>query len=319
MIRYIMQRLVALLPTLLGVSILVFAAIRLVPGDLITAQLGTEAGMLSEEQRASLEAYYGLDKPAVLQYFVWMGNALRGDMGLSVRQGEPVLPLILSRFPVTVELAVLSVVIALSIGIPTGILSAMYQNSILDLISRTLAMVGLAVPNFLLGTFIIYVLSVYFGVLPTSGNYVGFLEDPQQNLQQVIFPALALGTSFAASVMRMTRSSMLEVLGQDYIRTAHSKGLANLTVIFQHAFRNALIPVVTLVGVEFGYLLGGTFIVEQLFAIPGIGRLTINAITQRDYALVQGVTLFVAVNFVLINLLVDVIYAYIDPRVSYGR
>lgn len=317
MIRYIANRLFALLPTLLGVSILVFAAIRMVPGDLITAQLGTEAGMLSEAQRASLEAYYGLDKPAVQQYFVWMGNALRGDLGLSVRQGEPVLSLIWSRFPVTVELALLSVLIALGIGIPAGMLSAIYQNSILDFISRTLAMLGLAIPNFLLGTFIIYGLSVYFGVLPNSGNYVSFAENPTLNLQQVIFPALALGTSFASSVMRMTRSSMLEVLNEDYIRTAHSKGLAERVVILQHALRNALIPVVTLVGVEFGYLLGGTFIVEQLFAIPGIGRLTINAITQRDYALVQGVTLFVAVNFVLINLLVDVVYAYIDPRVSY--
>lgn len=319
MLRYIAQRLVALVPTLIGVSILVFAAIRLVPGDLITAQLGTEAGMLSEAQRESLEAYYGLDKPAVQQYFTWISSALRGDLGLSVRQGEPVLTLIFRRFPVTLQLAVMSVIIALVIGIPVGVLAAVQQNSALDFAGRVFAMLGLAVPNFLLGTFIIYVLSVYFGILPTSGDYVEFTENPTRNLSQLIFPALALGTSFAASVMRMTRSSMLEVLGEDYTRTARSKGITERAVILRHALRNALIPVVTLVGVEFGYLLGGTFIVEQLFAIPGLGRLLINAINQRDYALVQGVTLFIAVNFVLVNLFVDVIYAYIDPRVSYDR
>lgn len=318
MTRYLVQRFISLIPMLVGVSILVFIAIRLVPGDLITAQLGTEAGMLSDAQRASLEAYYGLDKPPVEQYFSWMGDVLRGDLGLSVRQGQPVLSLIFDRFPVTLELAILSVIIALLIGIPLGILSAIYRNSVLDIFARIFAMIGLSVPNFLLGTLVIYVLSVYFGILPTSGNYVEFYEDPSLNLQQIIFPALTLGTSFAASVMRMTRSSMLEVLSEDYIRTARSKGLWESVIIRRHALKNAMIPVVTLVGIEFGYLLGGTFIVEQIFAIPGIGRLTINAITQRDYALVQGVTLFIAVNFVVINLLIDVLYTVIDPRVSYG-
>ncbi|MEO1644757.1 MAG: ABC transporter permease, partial [Chloroflexota bacterium] len=204
------------------------------------------------------------------------------------------------------------------IGIPLGILSAIYSNTILDIVSRILAMIGLSVPNFLLGTLIIYVLSVYFRILPNSGDYVSFFEDPVRNLQQMIFPAITLGTSFSASVMRMTRSSMLEVLTEDYIRTARSKGLIEFLVIRRHALKNALIPVVTLVGIEFGYLLGGTFIVEQIFAIPGIGRLTVNAITQRDYALVQGVTLFIAINFVLINLLVDVLYTAIDPRVKYN-
>ncbi len=319
MFRYIVNRLITLLPTLFGVSVLVFAAIRLVPGDLITAQLGTEAGMLSEAQRASLEAYYGLDKPAIQQYFLWIGDVLRGDLGLSVRQGQPVLSLIWDRFPVTVELALASVFIALSIGIPAGMFSALNRNTVVDVAARIFAMIGLAIPNFILGTFIIYGLSVYFGVLPTSGDYVDFTVSPGRNLQQIIFPALALGTSFAASVMRMTRSSMLEVLGADYIRTARSKGLGERVVVLRHALKNALIPVITLVGVEFGYLLGGTFIIEQIFSIPGIGRLTINAINQRDYALVQGVTLFIAVNFVLVNLLVDVVYAYVDPRVSYGR
>ncbi|MEL7433931.1 MAG: ABC transporter permease, partial [Chloroflexota bacterium] len=298
MIQYLINRFLSLIPMMIGVSILVFAAIRLVPGDLITAQLGTEAGMLSETQRQSLEAFYGLDKSPIEQYFVWMGDVLTGNLGLSVRQGQPVLDLIFDRFPITLQLAILSVVIALIIGIPLGILSAIYSNTILDIVSRILAMIGLSVPNFLLGTLIIYVLSVYFRILPNSGDYVSFFEDPVRNLQQMIFPAITLGTSFSASVMRMTRSSMLEVLTEDYIRTARSKGLLEFLVIRRHALKNALIPVVTLVGIEFGYLLGGTFIVEQIFAIPGIGRLTVNAITQRDYALVQGVTLFIAINFV---------------------
>ncbi|MEL6406264.1 MAG: ABC transporter permease [Chloroflexota bacterium] len=318
MIQYLINRFLSLIPMMIGVSILVFAAIRLVPGDLITAQLGTEAGMLSETQRQSLEAFYGLDKSPIEQYFVWMGDVLTGNLGLSVRQGQPVLDLIFDRFPITLQLAILSVVIALIIGIPLGILSAIYSNTILDIVSRILAMIGLSVPNFLLGTLIIYVLSVYFRILPNSGDYVSFFEDPVRNLQQMIFPAITLGTSFSASVMRMTRSSMLEVLTEDYIRTARSKGLVEFLVIRRHALKNALIPVVTLVGIEFGYLLGGTFIVEQIFAIPGIGRLTVNAITQRDYALVQGVTLFIAINFVLINLLVDVLYTAIDPRVKYN-
>ncbi|GAB4569257.1 MAG: ABC transporter permease [Anaerolineae bacterium] len=319
MVRYLTQRIIAFVPTLLGVSILVFLAIRAVPGDQITAMLGTEAGMLTAEQRQSLEEYFGLDKPVVEQYFTWLGNAVRGNLGYSVRHGQPVTQLILERFPVTVELALMSVMIALIIGLPIGILSAIRHNSLIDLLGRVLAMLGLAVPNFLLGTLIIYVLSVYFGILPNSGNYTSFAEDPGLNLQQLFFPAFAMGFSFAASVMRMTRSSMLEVLSEDYVRTARAKGLHERTVVLVHALRNAMIPVITLVGVEMGYLLGGAFIVEQIFSLPGIGRLAVTAISQRNYALVQGVTLFIALNFVVINLVVDVLYAAIDPRISYDH
>jgi peptide/nickel transport system permease protein len=320
MTRYLAQRAIAFIPTLLGVSILVFLAIRLVPGDAIIAMLGTEAGMLTETQRAELEAYFGLDKPIVEQYFSWFGSALRGNLGYSVRHGEPALDLILKRFPLTVELAMLSLIIALLIGIPIGILSAVRHNSLIDLVGRILSMIGLAMPNFLLGTLIIYVLSVYLkDIMPDWGNYVQFTDDPAHNLQLLIYPAAAMGFSFAASVMRMTRSAMLEVLGEDYVRTARSKGLRERTVIRGHALRNALIPVVTLVGVEMGYLLGGAVIIEQIFALPGIGRLAYTAIYQRDYALVQGVTLFIAFNFVLINLVIDLVYAAIDPRISYVR
>lgn len=319
MIRYLTERAIAFIPTLLGVSLLIFGAIRLVPGDAIVAMLGTEAGMLTQTQRASLEAYFGLDKPVAEQYITWLGGALRGDLGLSVRHGQPVLQVILNRFPVTLQLALMSVTIALTIGVPIGVLSAVKHNSIIDLIGRLLALFGLAMPNFLLGTLIIYVLSVYFRILPNSGNFVSFAENPASNLSQMIFPAITLGFSFSASVMRTTRSAMLEVLSQDYVRTARSKGLYERVVIMRHSLRNALIPVVTIVGIEIGYLLGGTVITEEIFALPGIGRLVFNAISQRDYALVQGIVLFIAVNFVIINLVVDLIYAAIDPRISYAK
>ncbi len=318
MFRYLLRRLIAAVPTLIGVSILIFLAIRLVPGDAITATLGTEAGMLSPEQRESLRSYYGLDRPIVEQYVYWIGEALHGNLGLSIRQGKPVLDLIIDRFPLTLELAVMAVCIALVVGIPLGLLSAIRHNTIIDLIARLFALVGLSMPSFLVGTLIIFVLSVVFHTLPNAGNYVSFNEDPSRNLQQLFFPAITLGFAFSASVMRMTRSSMLEVLSEDYVRTARSKGLPESLVIVRHALRNALIPVVTLIGIEMGYLLGGTFIVEQLFALPGLGRLVVNAISQREYALVQGAVLFIALNFVIINLIVDFIYSVIDPRISYG-
>jgi len=318
MLRYIARRLVAVIPTLIGVSVLVFVAIRLVPGDAIVTMLGTEAGMLTEKQRAALEAYFGLDKPATVQYVTWMGDVLQGDLGFSIRHGKPVLDLILERFPVTLELALVSLVIALTIGISLGTMSAVLHNSFIDLFGRLFALVGLAAPNFLIATLLIYVLSVYFGILPNTGDYVELTEEPAKNLQQIVFPAMTLGFSFSASVMRTTRSAMLEVLGEDYIRTARAKGLRSRTVITRHALRNALIPVVTLTGVELGYLLGGAVIIEQIFALPGLGRLALNAISQRDYALIQGATLFIAVNFVMINLVVDLIYALVDPRISYG-
>ena len=318
MVRYLTQRAIAFVPILLGVSILIFGAIRLIPGDAIVAMLGTEAGMLTDNQRAALESYFGLDKPVLEQYANWLGNAVQGNLGLSVRHGAPVLDVILARFPVTLELAVMALVIALGLGIPLGVLSAVRHNSALDLFARLFALVGLAMPNFLLGTLIIFVLSVYFRILPNSGDYVSLAEDPLKNLQQLIFPAITLGFSFSASVMRTTRSAMLEVLGQDYIRTARSKGLRDSVINRRHALRNALIPVITITGVELGYLLGGTVIVEEIFSLPGIGRLVFNAISQRDYALVQGITLFIAVNFVIINLAVDLLYTTIDPRISYA-
>jgi peptide/nickel transport system permease protein len=317
-LNYLFQRLLLAIPTLLGVTIIVFVAIRAVPGDAITAMLGTEAGLLTEAQRASLEAYFGLDKSPLQQYFSWLSNVLRGDLGYSVRLGQPVLSLILDRLPVTLELAFLSMLVAIIVGIPLGVIAAVYRNTPADFFGRLFALIGLAAPNFLVATVLIYVLSVYFGYLPNAGNYVGLTVAPFQNLEQMMLPALTLGLAFSASVMRTTRSAMLEVLNQDYVRTARAKGLREQIVVSRHALRNALIPVVTLTGIELGYLLGGTVIIEQIFALPGLGRLTLNAIAQRDYALIQGATLFIACMVVIVNLLVDLGYAAIDPRISYG-
>ncbi len=318
MLKYLLQRLLLAIPTLLGVTILVFVAIRAVPGNAITAMLGTESGLLTDAQRASLEQYFGLDKSPLAQYFSWLGSVLHGDLGYSVRLGQPVLGLILSRFPVTLELALLSTFVAIMVGMPLGVISAIYRNTPADLFGRLFALIGLAAPNFLVATVLIYVLSVYFGYLPNAGNYVGLTVSPFRNLEQMILPALTLGLAFSASIMRTTRSAMLEVLGQDYVRTARAKGLREQIVVRRHALRNALIPVLTLTGIELGYLLGGTVIIEQVFALPGLGRLTLNAIAQRDYALIQGATLFIACVVVLVNLLVDIGYAAIDPRISYG-
>ncbi len=317
--RYLIQRVLAFLPILIGVSLLVFMAIRLIPGDVITATLGTEAGMLTDTQRESLRRYYGLDRPVTEQYVNWITRAVVGDLGISTRHGKPVTELIAERFPVTLQLALMAVTLGLLVGVPLGIIAAVRYNSILDLLVRLLALAGLVMPGFLVGTLIIFVLSTVFGFLPNAGNFARFNENPGLNLQQMIFPAITLGFAFSASIMRMTRSSMLEVLGEDYVRTARSKGLRERQVVTRHALRNALIPVVTLVGVEMGYLLGGTFIIETLFSLPGLGRLLINAISQRDYALVQGATLFIAFTFVLINLVIDLLYAAVDPRISYER
>jgi len=319
MLRYILYRLLVFLPTLLGVSVIVFLAIRMVPGDTIIAMLGTEAGLLTDTQRDALRAYFGLDRPLLDQYFFWLGEVLNGNFGISVRHGRPVIEIILERFPLTLELAILSLLIALSFGIPVGIMSSVWREKKIDIIGRLLALFGQAVPNFLLGLLILYCLSVFFEIMPNSGNYSDLWINPLENFSQMILPAITLGFSFAASVMRTTRSSMLEVFGEDYIRTARSKGVSEFKIIFRHALRNALIPVVTLSGVELGYLLGGTLIVEEVYALPGLGRLLLNAITQRDYALVEGVTLFIAFNFLILGLLADFIYTVLNRRINFNK
>ena len=317
--NYLTKRLLSFPLVLLGVSVIVFVAIRMVPGDSITAMLGTEAGLLTPQQRSALAAYFGIDQPWYIQYWRWLGDLLRGDLGVSVTYGRPVLEVILERFPLTLELALLSMLVALLIGIPAGVFAATHNEQPSDLAVRIGAMIGQSTPNFVLGLVFIYVLSAGFGILPVMGSYTPLWSDPLANLGQLILPAITLGFAFAAAVTRIARSTMLDVLSDDYVRTARAKGVAARSVIWRHALPNALIPVVTLSGIEFGYLLGGAVIVEQIFALPGLGRLVLDAIQQRDYALVQGSVLFIALNFMVINLLVDLAYAALDPRIRLGE
>jgi len=315
--RFLLQRIVAFVPTLVGISILVFFVIRQIPGDAITAKLGAEAAAeLTPAQEAAYRAYFGLDKPLTQQYIDWVGGILRGDMGFSEVRREPVLTAILKTFPLTLELTLLALVIALVIGIPIGVLSAVKPNSIPDLFARVISLLGLSMPGFWAGTLIILVLSTVFHAMPNAGTFITPGEDLFRNLGQMFFPAFTLGFAFSASIMRTTRAVMIESLSQDYVRTARAKGLRERTVILIHTLRNGLIPIITLTGVEMGYLLGGAVLIEDVFALPGIGRLTYTAILQRDYALVQGAVLFIAFNFVLVNLFVDFLYSVVDPRVS---
>jgi len=314
-VGYLARRLITFPLVMLGASVVVFFAIRLVPGDAITAMLGTEAGLLTDQQRAALAAYFGIDRGWVAQYGSWLLDVVRGNLGISVTYGRPVLEVLLECFPLTLELALLSMLIALGIGLPAGVFAATHNDTASDLLVRVLAMLGQSTPSFVVGLLAIYLLSAGFGVLPSMGEYIGLLQDPWRNLGQMILPALTLGLAFAASVTRVSRSAMLDVLADDYVRTARSKGASARRVVWRHALPNALIPIVTLTGVEFGYLLGGAVLVEQIFALPGLGRTILVAILQRDYALVEGGTLFVALNFMIVNLLVDLAYAALDPRI----
>ncbi|MCB4919506.1 ABC transporter permease [Brucella intermedia] len=313
--NYLTRRLLTFPLVMLGVSILVFVAIRLVPGDSITAMLGTEAGLLTPEQRQALAQYFGIDQSWTTQYWRWLGDVLQGNLGVSVTFGKPVLTVILERFPLTLQLASMSMFIALLVGLPAGVYAATRNEKISDLAVRIFAMIGQSTPSFVLGLLFIYILSAGFGVLPAMGEFTPFWVNPWQNFLQMILPALTLGFAFAASVTRISRSAMLDVLSDDYVRTARSKGASARSVIWRHALPNALIPVVTLSGVEFGYLLGGAVLVEQIYALPGLGRMVLDAILQRDYALVQGSILFIAFNFMIVNLLVDLLYVALDPRI----
>jgi peptide/nickel transport system permease protein len=314
--NFVLKRVLTLIPTLVGISLIVFLVMRLIPGDTISAMIGTQF-KLTEAQAEAMRRYYGLDKSLPEQYAVWFTAALQGDFGYSVRSGQPVLTEIARRYPLTMELALVAMLIALAVGIPIGLVSAYQRDTILDYAGRLFALAGLAIPGFWMGTLLIYFLSVYLHILPNSGAYVEFGEDPLENLKQIIFPALTLGLAFSAAVMRTTRSALLEELNKDYARTARAKGRSERGVILRHCFKNALIPVITLVGLEAGYLLGGAIIIEEVFALPGLGRLLLNGINQRDYALVQGVILFIAFSFVMVNLLADLAYGMINPRVRY--
>lgn len=314
---FLVRRLISLPATLLGVSVLTFLFLRLIPGDQITARIGTSQA-LSPQQVASLRAYFGVDQPLPVQYLNWLGSLLRGDAGYSIRSGQPVFAELASRLPVTLELALAAAVIALGVGIPLGLVSALRPESGLDLLARAFGLVGLALPSFWLGTLIILLFARYLRWMPNTGGYVDLFVDPGANLRFLVFPAVTLGVAMAAVVMRTMRSAMLDVLGTEYIRTARAKGLPPRLVINRHALRNSLIVVVTILGIQVGYLLGGAVVVEEVFSVPGVGRLLLNAINQRDYAVVQGGVLVIATLFVATNTLVDLLYGYFDPRIRYA-
>lgn len=311
---YLAKRLLGAIPTLIGVSLLTFLFIRLIPGDAIAARLGTSTA-LEPEELASLRVYFGLDQPLPVQYWNWLTSILRGDFGYSIRTGRPVLVEIAERLPATLELAAAATLIAVAIGLPLGLLSAMRPNSRVDLAARIGGLVGLSLPSFWLGTLIIVLFSLYLRWLPNTGGYVDFMRDPVGNLALLLFPAITLGVALAAATMRMTRSAMLDVLGADYVRTAAAKGLAPPLIIRRHVLKNGLIVVVTLLGIQVGQLLGGAVVVEEIFSIPGVGRMLLTAIVQRDYALVQGGVLAIAILFVAVNIVVDLLYGYLDPRI----
>lgn len=312
--RYVFRRLVQMVPVLLLVSLIVFSLLHLTPGDPAISMLGEEA---TPESVAALRAKLGLDQPLPVQYVRWLGAVLQGDLGRSIRSNQPVSEAILDRLPVTIELSLLSALIALVIAIPAGIISAMRRNSALDTSATTMALLGVSLPNFFLAILLIFLLSLKLGWLPPIG-YTPFLDNPAENLKKMIMPAITLGTALSAIVMRMTRSSLLEILDQDYVRTARAKGLNEANVVRRHALRNALIPVVTVVGLQIGGLLGGAIITESIFVLPGIGRLLVDSIFQRDFPLVQGVVLFASLAFLFANLAVDLLYAVLDPRIRYS-
>lgn len=313
--RYLASRLLALIPILLGILAAVFLLIRLIPGDAVQLFLGTQVEM-TPEQMAELRRFFGVDKPIGLQFVDYLGRILRGDFGVSLRTARPVLPDILARLPLSFQLAALALVIAVLMAVPLGIVSAVARNSAADVLLRVGGLLGLSVPNFWLGAMLILVFSRYLHV--ALGQYVPLTQHPLGTLQSLYLPAVALGAAIAAILMRYIRSALLEVLGQEYIRTARGKGLRGRVVMLRHALPNALIPVVTVVGFQMGYLLGGTVVIEEIFALPGMGRLVLQAIFQRDYPVVQGVVLIIALLFVLTNLIVDLLYAWVDPRIRYG-
>jgi len=311
MSKYVLRRLLLLVPTLLGVSLITFSLMHLTSGDPATAILGMDA---TPEKVAYVEQKYGLDKPLPLQYLLWLSKVVRGDLGTSIVHNEPVLEIILRRIPITFQLALFSMVISLAISLPAGVVSAAKKDSWFDNLARLLAFWGVSTPNFWLGLLLIIVFGVLLEVLPIFG-FVSVFAHPLEGLRHMLLPAITLGTALAAMVTRMTRSSLLEVLHQDYIQTARSKGLRERIVVLKHGLKNALIPVTTVVGLQLGYILGGSVLTETVFALPGLGRLMVNSIFHRDYPVVQGSVLVYALIFVLVNLVVDVLYSYLDPRI----
>lgn len=326
MLRYILRRLVQMIPLLIGVSIIVFLLGHLAPGDPVRMLLGEEA---TAEDVARLHAVYGFDQPLHTQYFRWFTRAIQGDFGVSIRQTIPVSTLIFERLGATLELAAVSVIIAIALGIPVGVFAATRRGSFWDYVSMLVSLIGVSMPGFWLGLVLLSYVALNVSWLPMFGREVSlfsglwtliteFRADALITaLRHILLPALSLGISMMAIIARLTRSSLLEVLSKDYIRTAQAKGLKRHIVVIKHGLRNALLPVITIVGIQFGAMLGGAVVTETVFAWPGVGRLVVNAISQRDFPIVQGGVLMMAVIFTFVNLLVDISYALVNPRIRY--
>jgi len=312
--RYIIQRLLQFIPVLLMASILIFVIMRLIPGDPAMLRLGVEG---TEEAYQAVREEMGLDKPMYVQYVYWLRDVARGDFGLSWRSGQSAMFLIGKKLPATLWLGGASMFFGLIIAIPAGIISATKAHTPLDSTLTAAALLGISLPSFWFGIMLILVVGVYLGWLPVGG-YVSPLEDPVEGLRRLIMPGLTLGVQFAAPLTRFVRSGMLEVLNEEYVRTARSKGLLESVVILRHALPNAMLSVVTVLGLQIGRMLGGAFVTESVFFWPGIGLLMLESIKQRDYGIVQGVVLFVVVGFMVMNLLTDILYAALDPRIRLG-
>jgi peptide/nickel transport system permease protein len=310
--RYLIARLVLIIPVLVGVSLVTFSLIRLVPGDAVTVILGPDV-RATPEQIQNIRNAYGLDQPAPVQYARWLGQLLTGDLGTSFRTGRSLTQELALRLPVTGELTILAATLGIIPALLVGVLAAVKRNSKADYLTTIGTLVGVSVPNFLLATLFVLAFSIALRWLPPLG-YVELRQDPLNNLKTMLLPALSLGLPFAAVMMRITRSSVLEVLGQDFVRSARAKGLPGPSVLSKHVLPNAAIPIITVAGIQIARLLGGALIIETIFGLPGIGRYVYDAISMRDYPVVQGVTLVVAVIFVIVSLVVDVLYAVVDPR-----
>lgn len=311
MLRYLIRQLLLFIPTTLLLTFFVFSIVHLIPGDPAQAMLADTA---SPEAIAAFREKMKLDRPLVEQYVSWLGRLVRGDLGESVRTSEPVLDAVLTRLPVTIELAVFAFVIGMVLGVPLGVIAAIRRNTVWDAVAQVVGLTGLAMPGFFLALVLILIVSQRMSILPVSG-YVSPGESLVGNLKSLILPSFTLGVGLMGALTRMTRAAMLEVLGENYVTTARAKGLAERLVIYRHALKNAFIPVITLAGLQMGHLLGGTIIIEKIFALPGIGRLMIDNVYASDFPVVQGVLLFLALTRLLTNLVTDVFYAVIDPQV----
>ncbi len=312
--RYVVRRLLLLIPVVLGVTFLTFVLIRIIPGDIVTQMMGVTAAN-NPETRLKILRELGLDRPLLEQYVWWLGRLLQGDFGYSFIHGGPVIERILQRLPVTLQLGLMSMAIAIFIGVPLGVLSAVKRGSSIDLSTRLFALLGISTPSFFTGTLIVVFGAIYFPRVTTLG-YVPFVDDPWASLSRMVWPALALGLGIGAIILRHTRSSVLEVLGEDYVRTARAKGLSETVVIFVHALKSALIPIITAIGMWSAFLVSGAVILEEVFAIPGLGRLVLSAIENRDYPIIQGTVLFLSLGVALVILLADLLVAFVDPRVK---